>query len=128
VIAVDTNVIVRFVTRDDPLQTPRAIRCIGEGVYVADDVLMESEWVLRGTYGWPRQAVNQALREFIGLEPVHVRSAADLAWALQRHAAGADFADMLHLLSARDFSGFASFEKQLARRAGPQAPTKVILL
>lgn len=126
--AVDTNVVVRFISRDDAEQTPRAIRCVVGGVFVSDTVLIEAEWVLRGNFGWPRQKVNAALRGFIGLEEIHVNSIGDLAWALDRHAAGADFADMLHLLSAREFSGFASFEKRLPRRAGSNPPTKIILL
>lgn len=127
-IAVDTNVVVRFITRDDPEQTPRTVRCITQGVYVGDSVLMETEWVLRGSFGWSPRKIGPALRDFINLEQVNVSSPDDLGWALDRYDAGADFADMLHLLSAREFSGFASFEKRLARRAGSDTPTKIILL
>lgn len=127
-IAIDTNVVVRFITRDDAEQTPRAIECVAQGVYVSNTVLIETEWVLRGSFGWRPRDINRALRAFVSLEQVHVSNAQDLSWALDRHAGGADFADMLHLLSAREFSGFASFEKRLAQRAGLNPPTKVILL
>lgn len=47
-IAVDTNVLVRIVTRDDKGQARRAVRALrGKQLFVAKTVLLETEWVLR---------------------------------------------------------------------------------
>src|SRR3954471_11069924 len=54
-LAVDTNVVVRYVTRDHPEQSPRAKALIdGNDVLLATTVLLETEWVLRSAYGFDR--------------------------------------------------------------------------
>jgi len=55
-IGVDTNVLVRYLVRDDPAQFERARRLISrevdtrEPVLVSLLVLLETEWVLRSRY------------------------------------------------------------------------------
>jgi predicted nucleic-acid-binding protein len=50
-IALDTNVIVRVVTRDDPQQVPAALAVMQSGdLWVSKTVLLETEWVLRYSY------------------------------------------------------------------------------
>jgi len=55
-IALDTNVLVRFLVRDDAAQFERAQRLIrresnaGEPVFISLLVLLETEWVLRSRY------------------------------------------------------------------------------
>ena len=55
-IGIDTNVLVRFLVRDDPQQFERARRLIrrevggGEPVLISLVVLLETEWVLRSRY------------------------------------------------------------------------------
>jgi len=52
--AVDTNVIVRYLTGDDPAQADKARAVIGrEPIFVPRTVVLEVEWVLRGVYGMP---------------------------------------------------------------------------
>ena len=56
-LGIDTNVLVRFLVRDDPEQFERARRLIkrevggGEAVLISLLVLLETEWVLRSRYG-----------------------------------------------------------------------------
>src|SRR6266480_3371046 len=56
-LGIDTNVLVRFLVRDDPEQFERARRLIkrevggGETVLISLLVLLETEWVLRSRYG-----------------------------------------------------------------------------
>jgi predicted nucleic-acid-binding protein len=48
VLAIDTNVIIRYLTRDDAEQFAKANALIGaEDVFVCTTVLLETEWVLR---------------------------------------------------------------------------------
>jgi predicted nucleic-acid-binding protein len=126
VLAIDTNVFVRFVVADDPAQTAAATQCVERGVYVTHGVLMEAEWVLRRRYGWTSAEINNALLEFLSLETVHVSLRPQLKWALDRHLDGADWADMLHLIAARDHDGFATFDKAISKKAGLNAPLPIV--
>lgn len=121
-VAIDANVVVRLLTGDDPDQAARARRLIEtEEVFVATTVLLETEWVLRSAYGFGRAAVAEALRAFAGLPQVRIEDPGRLAEALDRAAAGFDFADALHLATPQAAQGFATFDARLiraARRAG----------
>jgi predicted nucleic-acid-binding protein len=118
VIAIDTNVVVRFLVNDDREQARRACALIGgEEVFVATTVLLESEWVLRSAYQLPRQELFNALRAFLDLPRVSAQdreaAVAALHWAEQ----GMDFADALHLASAAECDTFASFDRGLKQTA-----------
>src|ERR1043165_4703700 len=127
-IAIDTNVVVRFFTRDESAQSTLADECIAKGVFVSDSVLMETEWVLRKAFGWQRARINHALRKFLAIKQVSVAQPDYLLWALDRHHEGADLADMIHLIAARGQSGFATFDRELARMAVEDIPVSVRLL
>jgi len=128
VIAVDTNVIVRLIISDDQDQRRTAEGRMAEGFFVSHTVLMEVEWVLRSSYRLTRSAINGALNALLDLDEIHTPKLASVLWALDRHAAGADFADMLHLISARGSSAFLTFDQALVRGAGAEPPLAVELL
>lgn len=48
--AVDTNVVVRLMTRDDPQQTDDAENFVEDGAWVPLIALLEAVWVLGNTY------------------------------------------------------------------------------
>lgn len=123
--SVDTNVVVRVITTDDLVQTPLAIAAFENPVFVSHGVLMETEWVLRSRYRWPRQQIARALCRLLEVRTVHVNERALLDWCLNRYADGADLADMLHLVASRGLDAFISFEANLDRDAGPHTPTPV---
>lgn len=121
-VAIDTNVLVRFLTNDHPQQSPRA-RALLESheVFVALTVLLETEWVLRSAYGLAPERLHAALRAFAGLPQVRIETPSRLAEALDRAEAGLDFADALHLGAASPTESFATFDARLlkgARRLG----------
>ena len=90
--AVDTNVVVRYLTGDDPDQAARARAAIGEGdIFVSTTVLLESEWVMRSAYGFDGKRVAGALRAFLGLPGVAVESPVLLAEALDKTESGMHF-------------------------------------
>ena len=83
--AVDTDVVVRYLTGDDPGQAARARAAIDAGeVFVGTTVLLESEWVLRDVYGFSPAEVAAALRAFAGLPGVSVENPDLIAEALGR--------------------------------------------
>jgi len=116
--AVDTNVVVRFVTRDDPVQARKARRFIeANEIFVPLTVLLETEWVLRRLYGFGQETVLAALRSFAGLPQVTVEAPSRVALAMQWAGQGMDFADGLHLASAEGCEAFVSFDRRFARSA-----------
>jgi predicted nucleic acid-binding protein len=118
-LAVDTNVLVRFLTNDDPQQSPRARRLVeGNDVWVSTTVLLEAEWVLRSVYRLAPAQVVAALRSFAGLPRVSLQDAAQAARALSWCEQGLDFADALHLAAAAGFcETFVTFDTDFARAA-----------
>jgi len=60
--AIDTNILVRFLVKDDVRQAQRARKTMESGpLWIPKTVLLETEWVLRYTYEFEPAAVNQAL-------------------------------------------------------------------
>ena len=117
-LAVDTNVVVRYLVNDDAAQAARVRRLVERhDVLVPLTVLLESEWVLRGVYGLAAADVVRALRAFAGLARVTVENPAVAAAALDWAEQGLDFADALHLAAAQAQQGFVTFDKALARAA-----------
>src|SRR5690242_6524315 len=96
--AIDTNVVVRFLTGDDPGQAARARKLMeGGDLFVATSVLLETEWVLRSGYGFASERIVRVLRDFAGLPGVTLEDPLLVARALDWAAQGLDFADALHL-------------------------------
>ena len=125
-IAVDTNILVRLITRDDEAQAAVADVVVSEPVLVTLTVLLELAWVLGGkTFRFDRPMLAGALRGLIDLSTVTVPAEDQVRWAIDRFAAGADIADMIHIVAARSVGTFVGFEKELPARAGPAAPVIV---
>jgi predicted nucleic-acid-binding protein len=118
VIAVDTNVVVRYLVEDDVAQTDRAEVVLRSGaVLVLKTVLLEAEWVLRTSYGFDRAAIGEGLRRMIGLPGVEVEDGPAVARAFAWFDQGLDLADALHLSSSGRADAFATFDRALRRRA-----------
>jgi predicted nucleic-acid-binding protein len=126
VLAVDTNVIVRYLTRDDAEQFAKASALISrEDVYVCTTVLLETEWVLRRGYRFSRERVITALGAFAGLPRVTLEDPASTAKALDWTRRGMDFADALHLAKVQGCEAFVSFDQRLAAAANVMSEVKV---
>lgn len=117
-LAVDTNVIVRIVTNDDPEQSPRAIALFErERVFLTRTVLLETEWVLRFSYQLSRETIASALRKVAGLQQVEIEMIGAVATALDWYEQGMDFGDALHLAGSAKARQFATFDAKLAKLA-----------
>jgi predicted nucleic-acid-binding protein len=118
VIAVDTNVVVRYLVEDDPVQTDRAEAVLrGGAVLVPTTVLLETVWVLRSSYRFDRAAVVDGISKLLGLPGVQAEDSATVGQALDWYAEGFDFADALHLAASGRAQAFATFDRALRRRA-----------
>lgn len=126
-IAIDTNVLVRLLTGDDPAQTQRAAALFkSNDILIPKTVLLETEWVLRYSYELTPDVVLSAFRKILGLAQVKVEDAPAVVAALASYEDGMDFADALHLASATKADSFATFDARLKKRAGKQANVKLL--
>ncbi len=125
-LAIDTNLVIRYLTGDHPIQSARARALIdSEDVFVGTTVLLETEWVLRSVYGFAAAQLARALRAFAGLPHVTIEDAGLAAKALDWMEAGIDFADALHLAKARGCDAFVTFDRRFARTANRLGIIKV---
>jgi predicted nucleic-acid-binding protein len=125
-IAVDTNVLVRLLTEDDPDQAKRAARLFGENeIFIPKTVMLETEWVLRHAYGIDRKGILGAFQRLMGLSNVKMEDHQTMSAAVSWYGKELDFADALHLASSRAAEGFATFDKSLLRKAGQVSSVNV---
>ncbi len=118
-IAIDTNVVVRFLVQDDPRQGRRAESLVARNrIAVPHTVLLETEWVLRRRYGFPREQIADALVGLLGIESVWCADGEAVARAIDAFVHGCDFADAMHAVTAGPAtSEFVTFDKTFARQA-----------
>ena len=118
-IAIDTNVVVRFLVDDDHEQFRRARQVIANAqVFISNTVLLECEWVLRSVYEYEPRDFVEALRNFAGLEKATLEDPELAATALKWHEQGMDFADALHLAGSAGCEAFLTFDRRLASASG----------
>jgi len=98
----DTNVLVRYLTQDDPVQAPKATQVIEEGVaqgeifYLTSVVLCELVWVLEDAYDYGRHDIEMVLDHILRTAQFRFDHKDQLWLALQDYRTGpADFSDYL---------------------------------
>ena len=117
-IAVDTNILVRFLTDDHPTQGALVRELFRtRKIWVAKTVLLETEWVLRKLYSLEDAAIRHALARLLALPSVQAEDAPAVAHALQLAGQGLDFADALHIASRPAGATFTTFDRPLLRKA-----------
>ena len=101
-IALDTNVLVRFLVEDDKVQSRRAKKLVEEAVmddedlFVADLVVVETVWVLKRSYGLKKEAVAAVLRMLLGARNLRFESSDRVARAIDAYQKGrGGFSDYL---------------------------------
>jgi len=124
-VALDTNLLVRLLTNDDPQQARRVADLIdaSSACFVPITVVLELEWVLRGAYQLPREAIIRAFRGLMGIRHLHLEQEEQVVQALEAYGQGLDFADALHLLRSEGCAALVSFDRAFVRQAGELALT-----
>ena len=130
-IAVDTNVLVRFLVEDDPRQSRRAAALIEravrneEEIFLSEIVLCETVWVLGSAYGFSRDQVVETLTGLLRARNLAFESKDRLFRAVEAYARGrGDFADYLIREHARS-AGRAevlTFDRPLLKEQGFAQP------
>jgi len=127
-LAIDTNIVVRYVVGDGGDEFVRATNIVENNqVSIAVTVVLETEWVLRDVYEFSRAEVLSAFTRLLGLPTVSVAEPLAVRRALDYTERGLDFADALHLAQAVECEAFVTFDKRLARKAGRLGETRVRL-
>lgn len=118
-ISVDTNVIVRLLTGDDPLQFERskALFSTDNSIFIPTSVVLECEWVLRYAYDFKQPEITTAFQSLFGLPNVHLENPSVIANAIEWHQNGMDFADAIHLALSEEAEAFMTFDKSLIKSA-----------
>ena len=123
-LAVDTNVLVRVLARDDARQAAAADQAVDKGAWVSHLVLAEAVWVLDAVYARTAKQLIAALDLLLVHETLVLQDADVVAGALAhfRSRPALGFSDCLVLEIARKAGHLplATFDKALARLAGTQ--------
>lgn len=119
--AVDTNVLLRMLLRDDAAQLQAADAFAAGGAWIPLLVLAETAWVLQAR-GWRKPVIAAAVEMLLRHETLAVEDPERVGRALAqfRLHPGVEFADCLILESARD-SGhlpLGTFDRRLGRLPG----------
>jgi predicted nucleic-acid-binding protein len=125
VIGLDTNVLVRYIMRDDQEQTAQADRVVKTLTarrpgYVSPVVLAELWWVLGRSYRLSRQQRCLAFSLLLETDELRIESLPSAQKALTMAQDGADFADAM-ITAMNTASGATmtiSFDQTAVRRAG----------
>ena len=122
--AIDTNVLVRLLARDDVKQVAAAERFVEGGVWVSHLVLMEVTWVLDSVYELAPAAIATAIEMLLGHQSITLEKAEVVAAAVaqfrKRPALG--FSDCLIVEVARKAGHIpvGTFDRELGRLEGVQ--------
>lgn len=117
-IAIDTHILVRLFANDHPVQSRQAAQLFAdEDILVPKTVMLETEWVLRFSYGLSRTTIAAAFGKLLATSSVTVEGVEAVRAAIDGYASGMDFADALHLSSSGGAQRFVTLDKKLARAA-----------
>lgn len=131
-IALDTNVLVRFIVEDDARQTAAATKLIDHAVaadqplFVSSIVLCEFVWVLAGSYRVSRAEIGRVLRELLRARHLAFDAPDQLVRALDAFLqSNGNFADYLIREQGRaaGCDTVATFDRALHKERGFMAPT-----
>lgn len=116
--AVDTNVLVRLLVNDEPMQAEAAQRAMAaEPAFILKTVMIELEWVLRSAYERSRAEIATSIESLLAAAGVIVEDSTSVEQAVAWFRQGMDFADALHLASSGHADAFVTFDLNLRRQA-----------
>ena len=127
-ISVDTNIIVRFLTHDDDKQYKQAFKIFNSNeIFIADTVILETEWVLRFAYEFKPKDICNAFIRLFGLKNIHLSNPAFTSQAIEWHKMGVDFSDAMHLTQCQQYEKLYTFDKKFMLKAKALTDCEVVL-
>lgn len=126
-ISVDTNIVVRLLTKDDKHQYEISFKLFQEQeIFICDTVILETEWVLRFAYKFSPSDIYQAFTKLFGLVNVHLTNANKIAQVLEWYKSGLDFADAFHLAQSQHCTQMYTFDRKSINKAKNLTECEVI--
>lgn len=123
-IGIDTNVLVRYLVQDDPIQSDKATKFIEKNssedcsICINGIVLCELVWVLESAYEYPRVSIAKVIEQILKTKQFYINDP-DLLWqSLSGYKNdGADFADnyIAHMNYASGCDYTVTFDKKAAK-------------
>lgn len=122
--AIDTNVLVRLVVRDDARQVAAAEAYVAKGAWVSHLVLAEATWVLSAVYALNDALLATTVEGLLQHQNLTIQDAEVVASALERYRerAAPEFSDCLNLEIARKAGHvpLGTFDRKLGRLQGAE--------
>lgn len=116
-ITVDTNILVRFLTHDDPVQLDAVKKILDEAdkICIPTHVFCEVVWVLFRMYGYCKKDVATAIRTLTEVNKL-IYAEDEVAAGLEQLEMGGDFADGVNEYTGRVLGSyqFVTFDKKAA--------------
>jgi predicted nucleic-acid-binding protein len=128
--ALDTNVLVRYLVRDDPRQTRQAEKYLlgfagsEATLFIPLSVALEMEWVLRSVYGFSKDATIEVFTSLLEAREMFFQEEAAIERAIFLYRENSvDLANCLHVATAftHDRLPLMSFDRQASRVEGIEA-------
>jgi len=122
--AVDTNILVRLVTRDDRKQVAAAEYFISKGAWVSTLVLMQAAWVLAAVYELPHSEIATAVDMLLHHKDLTIQDSETVGAALEQYRihSALGFSDCLILEAARKAGHLpvGTFDRDLGKLDGTE--------
>ena len=122
--SVDTNVLVRLVTRDDDAQVAAAETFVEKGAWVSQLVLAETTWVLRAVYDLDHASIATAIDMLLNHRTLTIQDADVVAAALanfrRRPALGFSDCLIVEIAKSAGHAPLGTFDKTLAKVDGTE--------
>ena len=124
--ALDTNVIVRYLVKDNAEQAEAARQLLesltsAQPGLICREVMIEVAWVLERSYRFPRARISDALMDLTAADTLVVENADDVAIAAHRYRqGGVGFSDLMILQTAQrtGHPPLYTFDQKLGRLQG----------
>lgn len=122
--AVDTNVLVRLITRDDLKQVAAAEAFVASGAWVPHLALAEATWVLASVYDRSPDAIATAVEMLLNHQHLTLQDAATVSAAVEqfRRRPAIGFSDclMVEVTRAAGHGPLGTFDRDLGKVDGAQ--------
>jgi predicted nucleic-acid-binding protein len=126
-IGLDTNILIRYIVEDDPVQLRKATECIEQHLternygFISTVVIAEIAWVLESVYGFTHTEIAAAIERILQIEVLVVQNESDVFTAMIAVREGrGSFADALigAINTQADCSRTLTFDRKALRLPG----------
>ncbi len=124
-IGIDTNILARWILRDDPVQCVIADEVMGGPIEIPTSVLLEFGWLLESVARLSRAAIADSMAAILSIDLASIPDREGIRWAIERYRQGADWGDMIHIISLQTATRFATFDLGITKAAGTTSAVQI---